>query len=480
MHQQWPRSFVLAIFLVTCVPLAAAQQSRPPGDLDIDIQAARGNITRVTCLNDATQSYALYLPSHYSPDRPWPTIYAFDPFARGKTAVEEYKDAAEKYGYIVAGSNNSENGPFATEMAAAQAMWDDTHRRLAIDKNRVYTTGLSGGARVATALALFCYTCNVTGVIAHGAGYPIMQNPKQPANDHFAYYATIGDADLNYPEIIMLRRKKEQADAPFKVKIYPGPHQWAPPEIVEDAIEWLELKAMQAGAEKVDPAFVRKQSEKTQAEANHAEQRGDVLTEYFALRSLVEDFKGLEDTAPFAAKLAGVKGSKALKNAEHNEQHEIEEQATLTVDAGRELAQFGVSDANAQPGLGRHIAGVMLELRKKANSTSSDHLVYSRALAQLYIQGMEAGEDAMRGNHTSTAVAYFELMAEASPDEAWPALGLAEARVREGNKKGALKAIEEAVQRGLKHAQTLTQDPELKPLESDPEFQRIVQSLSPL
>jgi Tfp pilus assembly protein PilF len=91
---------------------------------------------------------------------------------------------------------------------------------------------------------------------------------------------------------------------------------------------------------------------------------------------------------------------------------------------------------------------------------------------------MEAGQDALREGRFPQATAYFELMAEAAPDQAWPVLALAEAQVRAGNKKAALKALEQAVQRGVKHAATLTQDPELQPLASDPAFQRIVQGLS--
>src|SRR5690349_15033911 len=82
--------------------------------------AVRGKIVNITCAPDPSQSYALYLPSNYSPDRRWPIIYAFDPFARGTVPVELYKRAAEKYGYIVAGSNNAKNGPGSLEMAAAQ------------------------------------------------------------------------------------------------------------------------------------------------------------------------------------------------------------------------------------------------------------------------------------------------------------------------------------------------------------------------
>jgi Tfp pilus assembly protein PilF len=121
----------------------------------------------------------------------------------------------------------------------------------------------------------------------------------------------------------------------------------------------------------------------------------------------------------------------------------------------------------------------MSDLRRRAKSSSGDHLVCARAYSQLLIQGMEAGADALRSGRISTATAYFELMTEAAPDQGWPPLALAEAQVHAGNKKAALKALEVAIQHGLKHAQSLTQDPELQPLASDPAFQRMVQGLNP-
>src|SRR6185437_4520662 len=179
-----PIRFLVAVALVigTIAPLRA--QTVAP----LDPMKVRGTvIDHIACVSDPSQSYALYLPSSYSPARRWPIIYAFDPFARGKVPIEIYKEAAEKYGYIVVGSNNAKNGPSKLEMAAAQAVWDDTHRFLAIDKDRVYTTGLSGAGRFATSFALYCYTCAIAGVISHGAGYPVSES--LPANNHFLYYA---------------------------------------------------------------------------------------------------------------------------------------------------------------------------------------------------------------------------------------------------------------------------------------------------
>ena len=68
-------------------------------------------IDRVECADDPAQTYALYLPSTYSPERTWSLLLAFHPAARGRLMVEKYQAAAEQYGYIVAASNNSRNGP---------------------------------------------------------------------------------------------------------------------------------------------------------------------------------------------------------------------------------------------------------------------------------------------------------------------------------------------------------------------------------
>jgi dienelactone hydrolase len=441
----------------------------------IDLQTTRGAITQVVTLDDPAQSYTLYLPSQYSTDRRWPVIYAFDPFARGKTAVEVYREAAEKYGYIVVGSNNAKNGPTGPELEAAQAMWNDTHRRLSIDKDRTYTTGLSGGARVATTFALYCYTCAITGVIAHGATYPVNLNPKLQTNDHFLYYVAIGDEDFNYPEVVALRKKKDEAGAPYKIKVYPGPHQWAPPEVAADALAWLKLKAMQAGTDKVDKAFVHKLFEAAEAEAAQAEQRKDAMNEFYALHSLAFDFKGLEDVTEFENKLAQFRSSKTWKDALHKEQREIEDQASLTTTAGGELQQFG-NDQESQAGLRNNLVKVFSDLRRRSKSSGSDHLVASRAFFQLWIGGIEAGQEDFRKGLFVQAALYFDLMAEANPDQAWPLVLLAEAQARAGNKKSALKALEEAQHRGLKNPQALAQDPELQTLISDPTFQRITQT----
>src|SRR5262249_22125932 len=160
---------------------------------------------------------------------------------------------------------------------------------------------------------------------------------------------------------------------------------------------------------------------------------------------------------------AQLKDSKAWKTALHTEQREIDDQASLTAGGAGELQHLG-ADLESQARLRNHIASVLADLRRHSKSNASDHAVYSRAFSQLWVQGIETGQDEFRNNHFSQAAMYFQLMAEASPDQVWPLVLLAEAQARAGNKKAALKALEEASHRGLKNPQALAQDPDLQVL----------------
>ena len=114
----------------------------------------RGQIVDdVACADNPAQHYALYLPSNFTLDRTWPVVLLFDAGGRGRRGVERYQAGAERYGYIVAGSNNSRNGPWRPSLDAARAMATDVAARFPVDARRIYTAGMSGGARVAMMVA---------------------------------------------------------------------------------------------------------------------------------------------------------------------------------------------------------------------------------------------------------------------------------------------------------------------------------------
>ena len=198
------------------------------------------------------QSYALYLPSNYSSNRPWPIVYAFDPGARGINPVELMSAGAEKYGYILVGSNNSRNGPWKPEAEAVTAVWQDTHARLAIDDRRVTFAGLSGGARVAARAALNCKCAQ--GLYLNGAGYPPETSPSRTAR--FDIFVTAGLDDFNYGELINLDAQLDSLQFAHFLRRFDGPHSWAPSEVASEALAWFELQAMKENRRPRDAAFI--------------------------------------------------------------------------------------------------------------------------------------------------------------------------------------------------------------------------------
>src|SRR5215475_3707718 len=170
------------------LPLLAAAADLPKGQI----------IDEVRCEKDASQSYVLYLPSNYTADRAWPVLLAFDPRANAKAPVSTYQAAAEKYGFIVAASKNSRNGPYNIGIAAAHAMFADITSRFHTDPKRIYATGHSGGSRLAMGLAIQIDKGKYAGVIASSAAFPF---PNPPDKLDFPVFGTAGTEDFNYIEM---------------------------------------------------------------------------------------------------------------------------------------------------------------------------------------------------------------------------------------------------------------------------------------
>jgi dienelactone hydrolase len=406
--------------------------------------------------------------------RRWPIIYFFDPGGRGHRPLELYKDIAEKFGFVMAGSNNSRN--FSTdESRSVNAVWQDTHRRLALDEHLTYTSGFSGGARVAGSMALSCPQCRIAGVIAHGAGYP---NTWSEAKDKLLYFFAVGNQDFNWPEVTMIRRQREEKGLPYRVRVFAGSHQWAPASIMEDAVEWLLLRAMKAGDRATDLAFVNRLFQARQAEAEDAAKRNDAISELDAYRSLVSDFAGLKDVTSFEKKLTALKNSPELKAALKSEQDQIADQSTLEAEVSTKMRAYVSGTADDLIMLSNDILQSMRRLHHEAERSKSEtgRLVSQRAFDGLWVQGIESGQQELASRHFEKAEACFTLMGKVRPDP-WPLLLLADTHAVAGNKKRAVQDLQEAVRHGLTDARVIESDERLQVLRENPDFQKLVAEL---
>jgi predicted esterase len=428
-------------------------------------------IPNVVCSADNKQSYALYLPSNFSNTRPWPIMYVFDPAARGQVAVETIQTAAERFGYIVVASNNSRNGPMGGSSQAMKAMWQDTHERLPIAEQRRYVAGMSGGARVATSIALSCQGC-VAGVIANAAGFPFGAEPTRDMK--FTYYAAVGNADFNYGEFVDLRRKLDAAGARYRIRIFDGQHGWAPPEIWMEALNWMDMLAMSAGTMPRDPSRIQQTFASALAKAREFQSQNDLLAAFREYQSLVRDFRGLADLTFAKTALAELAKNKAVKTDEKEEASALDQQARMTSSLSSQIQAIATSD-RYQVDIG-DLKGDIADLKKRADASRSPNdlktLVLHRALGQLVIEAYESGQRSLEEKNYRAAVVYFDLAAAGSANPAWAHYQRARAYAMLVDKKNTLAELKLSLAGGFHEASALDAA-EFQAFQGQPEFQTL-------
>jgi len=197
-------------------------------------------IDTIQCSGDSSFSYSLYLPAGYPERDNWPIVYVFDPEARGSHAVGLFSEAAEKYGFVIAGSNNARNGPWDPIYASADAMFKDTYEKLSVDRERLYLAGFSGGSRAASSIAMI--TGRFAGVIGCGAGF----SPGYPPNFDidFDFIGLIGNRDFNYQEMMNLDRWLKTFDVDHETLEFEGGHNWPPAGAIDKALLWMKIRSM--------------------------------------------------------------------------------------------------------------------------------------------------------------------------------------------------------------------------------------------
>ena len=428
-------------------------------------------IPKVVCSTDSHQSYALYLPSVFSATRKWPILYLFDPLARGEVAVEAARAAAEKFGYIVVASNNSRNGPMADSTAAANAVWRDTQERFPVEEQRRYLAGMSGGARLATAIALSCGGC-AAGVIANAAGFPIDKAPQR--NMKFAYFGAVGNADFNYGEFVELRKKLEEAGAQYRIRIFDGQHGWAPPEVWLEALNWMDMRAMAAGVLPRDPARIRQTADEELVRARDLQAKNILLAAVREYQSLVRDFRGLADVSAAENALGDLARNKGVRTEEKQEASALEQQARISDPLGEQMQAIASGDSdNVDLNALKHD---LADLKKRADSMpKSDDLkvlVVRRALGGLVIAAYEAGQHSMEAKNYRAALAYFDLAAAGSANPAFAHYQRARAYAMLGDRKGTLAELRLALRGGFHDASALSGG-EFNPFQGLAEFQAL-------
>ena len=430
----------------------------------------------IRCRDAVGQSYALYLPAQFDNKKSWPVMLIFDPSARGRTGVSTFIEASRKYGFILACSNNSRNGPMSDSFTAAAAMLQDVEGRFNIDQKRIYAAGFSGGSRFAMALAV--RDKRISGVIGCGAGLPNDRNLSPTGNSVFLYYGLAGVRDMNYLEMKDLPGfLSNQTNVISYLRIFSGGHQWPGSDLIIEAVEWMVLQTMNRKLITADPTFISYMEDKTQKLINSQLSSGIMVDAIMYMRFAARDFGG----TTFASRMA-----KSVTDSEKSPEYQ---KATRTwnkmaVDEQEKKEKYLnylgeiVNSGSFPDSVSNRLKNetrALIKLRDKGNDENSQ--MASRVLNFISILCSEQGTSFYRNKLYTQAAFLFEVCTLSDSENPVNYYNLARSLAGSGKLRESVDALSASINHGFNSRKMVEADPVFEKIRDNARYKALAQKL---
>ena len=429
---------------------------------DYDNSLAPGKVTdSILCRKHNTQSYTIYLPAGYSSNKPFPCIYFFDSHGLGALPISAYKDLAEKYGFVLVGSNASKNGiPWPVTNDGVKALIEDTRTRINIDPKRIYTAGFSGGSRVAVTVAIL--DGGVAGVIGCAAGFPKVQYELQ---NKFDYFGIVGDFDFNFTEMGQWDKTLAQNGFSHQLLTTAGMHGWASATDFETALLWIQVNAMKEHLQPKNDTLIAALKKDYDKRINAAISSGEWIKEHELLDGLVKALEGLTDISACKKQSADLVAGEGFKNA-----ITLQEQLQgIELNGQQELVkQFTTQDE-------KWWTKKVAELNQNAHNakTKQESQMNRRLLNYLGLVSYMNTTHALNAGYLANAANYLKVFKMADPQN--PDCGYLAAvyYMKKGNQQQAISSLNEAASAGFNDISQLITDPAFSSLQNDAGFKKV-------
>lgn len=469
--------FVVTLCAVMTHPVAA-QDSLPTL---ADVTPRGSVVARVRSRSNPKATYAVYLPTAFTRDRKWPVVFLLDPRGRALIPMELFRPAAERLGFVLVSSYDSQSdGAREPNDMALDAMLDDAQRYLALDQKRLYLAGFSGTARFSWDVSEQL-PGSLAGILGFGAGTPGDKRwlSQKVHGTPFDYYGAVGTVDPNFIEMRQLQRDLTEARFPFRLEVFDGPHRWPPASVCTRALEWMELRAMRRGLRPVDRPWVDSVATARLADVETRAGTNDLLRMRL-LRDWIGDFGVDRDTTGVAARVAQLSASDAVRKSLRKEDEWEAKDLAWTRGYFDFVFKLRTTDPDLSVGDGKKRSNVDEIVKLAASTTDSlGAITARRAINRILVYAtfyeLRSYEDT---RHWEPARTLLQVAESVAPGDGNVCFNLARTEAQLQKTREALDHLECAAKSGLLTRETLRGDPLLTPIRGDPRYSSIEASLT--
>lgn len=273
-----------------------------------ELSVKKGMVIDSLEVSDTLQeTYALYLPTEFKGERPWPVIFIFDGEGRGRSAAQLFKFAAEQQGYILISSNNiAPENDLKTNVEVADRLVMAATKLFPVDIRSISSAGSMEGGEVATT---FPHLYNdIHGVIAignHWLNFDLLDKK----ND-FLFIGVVGDEQFTSAGMNYTAQALRNLKFPTRVYTYEGDNVWPGIDIISSAVGSLTLEAMKEKLRPANAQLIEQLFSQDLSLVNKMMSNLRLVEAKEFLDLLADKYKGVRDLSEIEEKLFQLKRSR--------------------------------------------------------------------------------------------------------------------------------------------------------------------------
>ncbi|MGB5364214.1 MAG: hypothetical protein WBN17_13015 [Aureibaculum sp.] len=417
---------------------------------------------------NSNESYALYLPLQINLSEFSPIIFIYEPMGRGEIGIHPFIKTADTYGYILVCSNNSKNGPYEQNFEIANRLFSKIFSDFNIHKNRIYTSGFSGGARLASNIANL--TQQIQGVVACGAGFS-SNNGELPNFGNFSYAAIVGDEDMNFKDMYTTKGFLDRLKMPNELFVYEMNHKWPDQEQILRAFDWMQLEAYNKGIIPTDHQNIKRIYSNYYIQAKMYENENKLLLAFNEYNRIRNNFSKYYKLDSISNKITLLKNNKTYKREKKNLISNFEKETALTESL---LEQFKKDIKKIDPNLNWWITEINKLKKNLEKANNSERKMVNRQLYKMFALAIETVSIGNTVQHINQAILCYDICILIYPKYSLPYYKQIENYMNKNNEEEALKYLEKLLNTGYSDFSSLKENTAIKKLKNNKRFQELV------
>ena len=333
---------------------------------------------------------------------------------------------------------------------------------------RIYVAGFSGGARLASTIAVV--TGQMQGVIACGAGFSGNQMLYQN-NSEFSYAAIVGDQYMNYIEMYKNKEYLKSLNISNELFVYEMNHKWPSPDQILAAFDWLELEAYRKGLIDLDPEKIQEYYANYYEKSRQLEERDQLLLAREGYERTVKNFNRYFEVDSIIKIIDELKSNPKLKKEVKEYKKSMDAEVRLSQMFSERFTEDLERQAADSDWWKAKIEGLKKEL---VNAGDSRTKMLNRMLYKIYATAIEKVSVGDGVKHINQSILCYDICLFVYPKYYLLYFMQMENYMNKNDDDMVMLYLERMIDKGYKDIETIKNHKSLKKYQDDTRFLEII------